>query len=351
MARARPALRVHESDDLSPAEEALLSKFKTIKHHKELADLKRKKSENLDDANVKKDARARAIDIIRARRAQEEGLTKDGAAVAPESVAAGTAVTVAKVPKPAPKMKIKLATIKPVKPTKRKNNLIDDSDSEDAVPVAKAELQRPRPSGEEPSTSKTPPEQTTIVKKKHVIGVKRRAHPQKPKQLPTILVEHLPPFFGKEELLQYFGVQCQLQVTGIHVFDGCSSALVSFSTPEQGEMVLVNAPSMMVGDRPLSVRWATQEDINASEQNGDAPMTSAPSDPRKTGTTPMAAPSDPRMQNALPPQRLVGDEDRDFDDHNDNDDDNDDNDDDNDDDDDDNDDDPRARNVVDYFDL
>ena len=311
-------LRVRQSTGLSPAEKELLSKFKTIKHHEELAILRRAKCQDVEDAGVKKDARARAIDIIRARRAQEE------AAAQQEKQGQEKA---------APKTKIKLAAIKPVKPTKRKNNIIDDSDDDDDAAAAKAAVAATTTTTMTTTTTATVPTATKPVpaKKKHVIGVKRRA--PKPKQIPTIFVEHLPETFGENELMQYFGVQCQLQVTGIHVFDGCMSAIVSFSTPEQGQMVLANAPGMAIGDRPLRVRWATEEDVKASEGVPvPVPMDAAPSDPRMMMAAKVAQRED-RRDEAMGVGRRDGEEEEEEEEEEEDDDD------------------PRARNVVDYFDL
>lgn len=320
-------LRVRQSTGLSPAEKELLSKFKTIKHHEELAILRRAKSQDVEDAGVKKDARARAIDIIRARRAQEEAAAqqeKQGQEKQGQE-------------KAAPKTKIKLAAIKPVKPTKRKNNIIDDSDDDDDddAAAAKAAVAATTTTTMTTATTATVPTATKPVpaKKKHVIGVKRRA--PKPKQIPTIFVEHLPETFGENELMQYFGVQCQLQVTGIHVFDGCMSAIVSFSTPEQGQMVLANAPGMAIGDRPLRVRWATEEDVKASEGVPvPVPMDAAPSDPRMMMAAKVAQRED-RRDEAMGVGRRDGEEEEEEEREEEEEDD----------------DDPRARNVVDYFDL
>jgi len=316
-------LRVRQSSGLSPAAKELLSKFKTIKHHEELAILRRAKSQDVEDVGVKKDARARAIDIIRARRAQEE------AAAQQEKQGQEKAA-----PKVAPKTKIKLAAIKPVKPTKRKNNIIDDSDDDDDdAKAAVAATTTTTPT----TTTATVPTATKPVpaKKRHVIGVKRRA--PKPKQIPTIFVEDLPETVGENELMQYFGVQCQLQVTGIHVFDGCMSAIVSFSTPEQGQMVLANAPGMAIGDRPLCVRWATEEDVKASE-GVPVPVTmdAAPSDPRMMMAAKVAQRKDQRDE-AMGVGRRDGEEEEEEEEEREEEDDDDD--------------DPRARNVVDYFDL
>jgi len=324
-------LRVRQSTGLSPAEKELLSKFKTIKHHEELAILRRAKSQDVEDAGVKKDARARAIDIIRARRAQEE------AAAQQEKQGQEKA---------APKTKIKLAAIKPVKPTKRKNNIIDDSDDDDdddddaaaAKAAVAATTTTTMTTTMTTTTTATVPTATKPVpaKKKHVIGVKRRA--PKPKQIPTIFVEHLPETFGENELMQYFGVQCQLQVTGIHVFDGCMSAIVSFSTPEQGQMVLANAPGMAIGDRPLRVRWATEEDVKASEGVPvPVPMDAAPSDPRMMMAAKVALRED-RRDEAMGVGRRDGEEEEEEEEEEREEEEEDD-------------DDPRARNVVDYFDL
>ena len=323
-------LRVRQSTGLSPAEKELLSKFKTIKHHEELAILRRAKSQDVEDAGVKKDARARAIDIIRARRAQEE------AAAQQEKQGQEKA---------APKTKIKLAAIKPVKPTKRKNNIIDDSDDDDDAAAAKAAVAATTTTTM--TTTMTTTAMTATVptatkpvpaKKKHVIGVKRRA--PKPKQIPTIFVEHLPETFGENELMQYFGVQCQLQVTGIHVFDGCMSAIVSFSTPEQGQMVLANAPGMAIGDRPLRVRWATEEDVKASEGVPvPVPMDAAPSDPRMMLAAKVAQRED-RRDEAMGVGRRDGEEEEEEEEEEREEEEEEEDDDD-----------PRARNVVDYFDL
>ncbi len=319
-----------------------MAKFSTIKHHKALA-IQRRTSENAE-LDTNKDARERAIDIIRARRAKE-------AAAADEPA------------KPKPKLKIKLATTKsPAKPKvvkRKKNNLIDDSDSDEDVAVVGggagvANGEQSARAGEAnlttartgpliapedgPTTSKPPPVEK---KKKHVVSVKRRAPSQKA-QAPntatatggssTIFVDNLPEYIGRDELLQYFGGQYGLQVTKLHVFGGCASALVSFSTEDEAQSVLDHG--MMIDGRPLSARWASEEDVLASEgmamigeeQDGAAPM-----DPRMV--------ADPRIAGGTKDRAGHADEQMDDDDADD------------DDADDDDDDDPRARNVVDYFDL
>jgi hypothetical protein len=331
-------LKVAKSDSLSPAERELLLKFRTIKDAKAQA-IQRKTSETAE-LDTKKDARERAIDIIRARRAKEN-------APADEPV------------KPKPKLKIKLATskslAKPKAVKRKKNNLIDDSDSdEDIVSVAGgaggASGEQSKRAGEDnlaathpgplaspedgPTTSKPAPIEK---KKKHVVSVRRRAPSQKSKAKnttavaggsSTIFVDNLPGHVGRDELLQYFGGQYGLQLTKLHVFEGCSSAIVSFSTQDEAQSVLDHG--MMIDDRPLSARWATEEDVLASEgmaldgeeQNGAIPM-----DPRMA--------SDPRIAGAENDGARYEDEEMDDDDDEDGVDD----------------DDPRARNVVDYFDL
>ena len=328
-------LKIVQDNRLSPAEEALLAKFKTIKHHKALA-IQRKTSQNAE-FDTKKDARERAIAIVRARRAKQEALAEGPA-------------------KPKPKLKIKLATTNSAKPKvvvkRKKKNLIDDNDSDSDEDVAdgvktkrageaKPVTMRDGPFAgheDEPTTSK--PVTVEKKKKKHVVSVRRRAPPQKTKpDTPTspaarhwtIFVVNLPDYIGRDELLHYFCGQYALQLTNLHVFEGCGSAIVSFSTEDQAQLVLDHG--MTIDDRPLSARWATEEDVKASEgialtgEGGAAPM-----DPR------MAA--DPRIASGMKDEDGYADERMDeeelgMDDDNNNRDD----------------DDPRARSVVDYFDL
>ena len=333
--------------NLSPAEEALLAKFKTIKHHKALA--QRRTSENLAELDSKKDARERAIDIIRARRAKNDASNEAA--------------------KPKPKLKIKLATVKPApKPTKRKNTLIDDSDSDSDADVDDGRKDMPVRSSDgtarevpaaahddRPSTSKPA---AAEKKKRHVVSVKRRTqHPpsQQKSTAPfsTIFVDNLPEYVGKDELLRYFGVQNGLQVTGLHVFEGCASALVSFNTEHEAQTVLGH--SLAINTQPLSARWATEEDIKASEgaayaargQDGVAPMDPRmATDPRMVGRRAHAGGDDEAHMETMEgpmgeahggqgyeddPNDGIGaerDDGTDLDE-----------------------DDPRARNVVDYFDL
>ncbi len=338
-------LKVAQSNSLSPAEEALLAKFSTIKHHKALA-IQRRTSQNAE-LDTKKDARERAIDIIRARRAKENAPIDDAV-------------------KPKPKLKIKLATKSSAKPKvvkRKKNNLIDDSDSDEDVArgaggaggssgdFKRAGEDKPTTTRDGllaapkdgPTTSKPAPVEK---KKKHVVSVKRRAPSQKSKatnnatkttptgaRSSTIFVDNLPEYIGREELLHYFGGQYGLQLTKLHIFEGCSSAIVSFSTEAEAQSVLDHG--VMIDDRPLSTRWATEEDILASEGValiGEDHSGAAPMDPRMA--------TDPRLAGGVKDRGGYADERLDDEDVGMDGDENDDDDDD-----------PRARNVVDYFDL
>lgn len=294
-------MKVAKSDSLSPAERELLLKFRTIKDAKAQA-IQRKTSETAE-LDTKKDARERAIDIIRARRAKEN-------APADEPV------------KPKPKLKIKLATTNSAKPKvvvkRKKKNLIDDSDSDEDVAdgvktkragEAKPVTMRDGPfAGHEDGPTTSKPVTVEKKKKKHVVSVRRRAPPQKTKpdtptsptaRHRTIFVDNLPDYIGRDELLHYFCGQYALQLTNLHVFEGCGSAIVSFSTEDQAQLVLDHG--MTIDDRPLSARWATEEDVKASEgialtgEGGAAPM-----DPR------MAA--DPRIASGMKDEDGYADE-------------------------------------------
>jgi len=94
---------------------------------------------------------------------------------------------------------------------------------------------------------------------------------------------------------------------------------------------------MAIGDRPLCVRWATEEDVKASE-GVPVPVTmdAAPSDPRMMMAAKVAQRKDQRDE-AMGVGRRDGEEEEEEEEEREEEDDDDD--------------DPRARNVVDYFDL
>ena len=282
-------------NDLSPAERALLSKFKTIKYHKAQAEIKRRNSETLestDTGTAKKDARQAAIEIIRARRlaqaAQSEGSK----------------------PK---KTKIKL-TSKQEKPGDGINPLVSASkDNLSNVPSTSASKGMSKGKSEDSGSSTVARAEDSASagvkreeKKRHVVHVKRRAvastaaaatdtaagtaasthvgapsgAPIPDSQPPTLFVDHLPESCGESELLEYFGGLCQLQVTGLYVYEGCQSALVTFHTLEEAQSVLSHAHTMNIGGHPLSARWAGEEDIKASTVRHGVAMDTMPSDPR-----------------------------------------------------------------------
>lgn len=205
-----------QRDDLSPAEEALVEKYKVIKEKKALQEIARQNSmkQEQQPGGVGRqtadgiDARQAAIDIIRARRRESSG------------VASGP-----------PKMKIKLS-----------KSSLSKSPVEPQPPPAQSSHESP----------------TKEVKKKKPIVVKRRrGDVQQQQQQPaslheheehgpgemdltmaTLLISNIPEYCTKDELLSYFGVHCSMNVIDVHIFEGYESAAVTFASAAEARAVL-----------------------------------------------------------------------------------------------------------------
>jgi len=210
-----------ERDDLSPAEEALVEKYKVIKEKKALQEIARQNSVKQEQQSGgvgghtadSIDARQAAIDIIRARRREASGVVSSGP----------------------PKMKIKLS----------KSSLSKSPVVTQPPPV---QTSHESPTGKE-------------VKKKKPIVVKRRRRDvqQPPAQdqnettyvhehqqqhgemdltMATLLISNIPEYCTKDELFSYFGVHCSMNVIDVHIFEGYESAAVTFSSAAEARAVL-----------------------------------------------------------------------------------------------------------------
>lgn len=237
-----------EKVDFSPAELALLEKFKTIKEKKALQAARSKKI-NVSDDNAdnkgKKDARQIAIDIIRARRmASTEGGSTSG--------------TQKKT-----KIKLTSSSTQPIAMEKSTSEMIDH----------------------EPEQKKKKRGHVVQVRRRGPVAQKQQQHMEntpRPTNIPALFVDNLPAYCTSDDLYHYFSEQWALTVLSTGIYEGCCSGLVTCSSFEDAAYILSeqNHREFEMGGNILSFTWATEEDIKAMDTTADAIDGPAPVDPR-----------------------------------------------------------------------
>lgn len=241
--------------DFSPAELALLSKFKTIKEKRAQQEARNKREKDMSEISAsrerERDARQVAIDIIRARR-MASGLPSHGVTGA----------------SPHKKTKIKLTSSV-------------STSSKDIHATIK-----PRDSAEaEPEEKKR--------KKVHVVQVRRRGtaaqkQHQEQQEIPgshgthALFIDNLPAECTSDDLYHYFAEQWSVSVVNTGVYPGCCSGLVTCSSLEDAEYVMNEQTQheFELGGNILSITWATEDDINALDGTMGFTDGPAPVDPR-----------------------------------------------------------------------